>query len=172
MSRRQHLPTLEDPVRLTLALCHEVGNFLAAARLSAHLIGRESDPARIRAGAEDIDTVTTQAGAIVGHLRPLLTDARDCHVHVDPSELLAAVERAVTRPAPHGPLLELRSQGDLPNVGVDADALHHLLVTLVLAAWEASPPDGRIRVAAERARETGSVVDLDAYCGELEAGIG
>jgi signal transduction histidine kinase len=149
VSRRQHLPTLDDPVRLTLALCHEVGNFLAAARLSAHLIGRESDPARIRAGAEDIDTVTTQAGAIVAHLRPLLADAPASRLHVDPREILAALERAVTQPAPRGPVLDLRSQDDLPDVRVDADALHHLLVTLVLGAWEASPPDGRVRVEAE-----------------------
>jgi signal transduction histidine kinase len=149
VSRRQHLPTLEDPVRLTLALCHEVGNFLAAARLSAHLIGRETDPSRIRADAEDIDTVASQAGAIVAHLRPLLTDAPASRFHVDPREILAAVERAVTQPAPRGPLLDLRSQGDLPDLRVDADALHHLIVTLVLGAWEASPPDGRVRVAAE-----------------------
>lgn len=149
MSRRQHLPTLEDPVRLTLALCHEVGNFLAAARLSAHLIGRETDPSRIRADAEDIDTVATQAGAIVAHLRPLLMDDPASRLYIDPCEVLAAVERAVTQPPPRGPALDLHSQGDLPDVRVDADALHHLIVTLVLGAWEASPPDGRVRVAAE-----------------------
>ena len=149
MSRRQHLPTLEDPVRLTLALCHEVANFLAAARLSAHLIGRETDPSRIRADAEDIDTVARQAGAIVAHLRPLLTGARASRLHVDPREILAAVERAVTQPAPRGPVLDLRSQGGLPYLRVDADALHHLIVTLVLGAWEASLPDGRVCVTAE-----------------------
>lgn len=133
---------------LALALCHEVGNLLAAARLSAYLVARETERDEVLACAEDIDTATTQAGAVLAHIRPLLVGKAGVGLHVDPAEVLDAAQRSLEQHSARTPRVELRSAPGLPDVRVDPDALHHLLVTLVLAAWDASLERAPVRLAA------------------------
>lgn len=133
---------------LALALCHEVGNLLAAARLSAYLVARETERDQVLACAEDIDTATTQAGAVLAHIRPLLVGAAGVALHVDPAEVLEAAQRSLQQHSSRTPRVELHAAPDLPDVCVDPDALHHLLVTLVLAAWDGSPEGAPVRLAA------------------------
>ena len=141
-------PEPDDPVDLALALCHEVGNLLAAARLSAYLVAREEDRAEILASAEDIETVATQAGAALAHIRPLLRGDAAARLHVDPAELLEAASRSVEQPSARSLRVETSRAADLPDVLVDPDGLHRLLVTLVLAAWDASPEGGVVSLGA------------------------
>jgi len=145
-----HRPAPGDPVKLALALCHEVGNLLAAARLSAYLVGRESRNEQLAASAEDIETIAGQAGAVLAHLRPLLGDDPAARVHVDPAELLRAVDASLAHSTPRTPSIEIEVRRDLPDVRLDSDALHHLLVTLVLSAWNATPEAGAVRLSASR----------------------
>jgi signal transduction histidine kinase len=160
MPQQPHSPKPGDPVKLALALCHEVGNLLAAARLSAYLVGRETERDQIQASAEDIETIATQAGAVLAHIRPLLVEGEAARMHVDPAEFLRAVEHSLAQQTPRAPSIELTASDDLPDVLVDADALHHLLVTLVLSAWEAAPGGGGVRLSAA-AGEAGVVFALE-----------
>jgi signal transduction histidine kinase len=137
-----------DPVSLALALCHEIGNLLAASRLSAYLVARETEPSEIRAGAHDIETAAAQAGAILAHVRPLLAGADSARLHVEPGQVLEAVRRSVDQHAAGVPELVTEEGADLPDVRVDPDGLHHLLVSLVLAAWDASPEGASVRLEA------------------------
>lgn len=150
MPLQPHRPASGDPVKLALALCHEVGNLLAAARLSAHLVGRESRNEQVAASAEDIETLATQAGAVLAHLRPLLSDDPAARVHVDPAEVLRAVGASLAHATRRRPSIEVVVRHDLPDVHLDSDALHQLLVTLALSAWNAAPEGGVVRVSASQ----------------------
>ncbi len=142
-------PEAGDPVELALALCHEAGNLLAAARLSAYLIARETDQEQIQASADDIETISTQAGAALAHLRPLLVDDPSARMHVDPAEVLRAVDRTLSQQSARAPAVSVDVSEEHPDVWVDADALHHLIVTLVLSAWDAAPSGSEVQVRAE-----------------------
>ncbi len=133
---------------LALCLCHEVGNLLAATRLSAYLVARETEREQVLACADDIETAATQAGAVLAHIRPLLLGDQTVRLHVDPAELLDAAQRSLEHHSTRTPLVEIRPAPGLPDVRVDPDALHHLLVTLVLAAWDASPDGVPVRLEA------------------------
>lgn len=141
-------PRPGDSVQLVLALCHEIGNLLAAARLSAYLVGRDAAAEPVRTSAEDIQTLCSQAGAALAHLRPLLTGSETRPVRVAPEEVLQAVGRSLARGGGYAPLVELTVEDALPDVEVDPDALHQLLVTLVLSAWDAAPEGCRVRLDA------------------------
>lgn len=158
MPPKPYTPRPGDPVELALALAHEVGNLLAAARLSAYLLAREAEPGLARSSAEDVEAVATQAGAMLAHLRLLLAPDAGPRLHVDPAELVEAVARSAAQHTPRSPRVEVEVAADLPDVRVDSDALHHLLVTLVLAAWDAAPRERRVRLVARRASRGGDVV--------------
>ncbi len=141
-----------EPARLVRALGHEVGNLLAAIRLTAHLLGTEAARVgvaeAVRGEAADIEMSAARAGALLAHLRPLLARGRDADRSRLPArELLSGVAAALEE---HGARVELHAADDLPELRVDADALHHVLVMLVLGALERTRPAGVVRIAASR----------------------
>jgi signal transduction histidine kinase len=140
---------------LVLAICHEVGNLLAAARLSAHLLPRigEED----KGMAEALEDLAAQAGWLLSHVRPLLTDDSESRIRVSPSSVLGAVARALRdgSGAASGP--EVQVPEGLPDVRVDPDALHHVLLTLVRSGREAME-GGKETVVSARHSKGGSVV--------------
>jgi len=137
-----------DVTALVLAICHEVGNLLAAARLAAHLAGRE--PVAPDTAPVQIEDLAAEAGALLAQIRPLLA-RRPARTRVAPEQLLKALERALADRA-HGDVrLEVKIPRSLPDVDVDPDAFYHGLLTLALGALEATRPQGRVRVFAQRA---------------------
>jgi predicted dehydrogenase len=93
--------------------------------------------------------------------------------------VLQTGEIEITR---HGTLDTERIQiegSEIGHFGGDEGLIARFVDCVSREALDDSLTSGRIALeshllgfAAERARETGSVVDLDAYCSELEAGIG
>jgi hypothetical protein len=93
--------------------------------------------------------------------------------------VLQTGEIEITR---HGTLDTERIQiegSEIGHFGGDDGLVAHFVDCVSREALDDALTSGRIALeshllgfAAERARETGSVVDLDAYCSELEAGIG
>jgi signal transduction histidine kinase len=140
---------------LVLAICHEVGNLLAAARLSAHLLPRigEED----KGMAEALEDLAAQAGWLLSHVRPLLTDDSESRIRVSPSSVLGSVARALRdgSGAASGP--EVQIPEGLPDVRIDPDALHHVLLTLVRSGREAME-GGKETVVSARHSQGGSVV--------------
>jgi signal transduction histidine kinase len=137
-----------DPVDLVLAICHELGNLLAATRLAAHLLARESRPERVREGADDVEEAAAQAGALLGPARALLARRRPAPVRVAPDEVLRAAEQSLSRIAG----VSVARGTELPDVRIDPDSLHHVLVTLAFAARDVSIRDVRVSVSAARGR--------------------
>jgi predicted dehydrogenase len=93
--------------------------------------------------------------------------------------VLQTGEIEITR---HGTLDAERIQiegSEIGHFGGDEGLVAHFVDCVSREALDDALTSGRIALeshllgfAAEQARETGSVVDLDAYCSELEAGIG
>jgi nitrogen-specific signal transduction histidine kinase len=129
-------------VELVRAICHEVGNLLAAARLSAHLLSRTAEEGE--GMPEALEDLAAQAGWLLSHVRPLLADDRESRIPVSPSSVLEAVARALR----DGPEVEVAE--DLPEVRVDPDALHHVLLTLVRSGYESKEGSKEAVVSARR----------------------
>jgi signal transduction histidine kinase len=136
---------------LLLAVAHEVGNLLAAMRLSAHLLPHAAEPRERARSAREIEQLAAQAGELLAQVRPLVAGTRGRAAAVSPAEVLEGVRRALSdapgaerlavRPAPRG----------LPDVRiVDPDALLHALLALVRGALEASRDHGPVELRARR----------------------
>ena len=138
---------LEDLVR---ALCHDVGNLLAAVRLSAHLLRTDIGELERVSISRDIEDLSAHAGALLAHVRPLLVGASITRTPVSPAEILGAVARAFEEKERGGASLSITRGRNLSDVRLDPDALYHLLLTLVRGALEAAAPAGRVRVAAKQ----------------------
>jgi len=160
MPRRS--PPKRPPVRrrgaspataLVLAICHEVGNLLAASRLSAHLLPRSGEEER--GMAEALEDLAAQAGWLLSNVRPLLADDPKSRIRVAPSAVLDAVARAL-RDGSGAASPEVQIPKALPEVQLDPDALHHVLLTLVRSGREAAKGDKECIVSARRSG--GSVV--------------
>lgn len=133
---------------LVRALCHDVGNLLAAVRLSAHLLSTDNAETDRISTSRDIEELAALAGALLAHVRPLLAGARIVRVPVSPAEVLMALTRALKDRNTGGAALSIARGRNLPDVRVDPDALYHLLLTLVHGSLAATP-DGRVRVSAK-----------------------
>jgi nitrogen-specific signal transduction histidine kinase len=162
-----------SPEDLTRALCHDVGNLLAAVRLSAHLLSNdiaETDRVSI---SRDIEDLAARAGALLAHVRPLLGGDTLARIPVSPAEVLRALARALKDRRMGDVALSIAHGRDLPDIRVDPDALYHLLLTLVRGSLEAAAPDGRVRVSAKHVgrrvilsvADDGRQVDLDEIRG-------
>ena len=166
MRRRRGLPsprvttpialTPADPAKLALALCHEVGNLLAALRLSAHLLARDAAAGPLRAAGADLEAIAVQAAEILAQLRPLLAAAKDADlVRVDPVEALRATARTLANA--HLPAAQVEERGEpAPPVLVEVDALHHVLVALAVAPLQGASAPGHVRLCC--AVEEGEIV--------------
>jgi signal transduction histidine kinase len=160
-----------SPEDLVRALCHDVGNLLAAVRLTAHLDSTEVAGRDRVSASREIEDLAAQAGTLLAHVRPLLAGASIVRVPVSPAEVLTALTRALKDREMGGAALSLARGRNLPDVRVDPDALYHLLLTLVRGALEAAAPDGQVRVSAkQRGRrvilsviDSGRQLDLDEF---------
>ncbi|HME72114.1 MAG TPA: hypothetical protein VKM54_19925 [Myxococcota bacterium] len=144
IGRRKAFPAAE----LVLAICHEVGNLLAAARLSAHLLPHTGE--EDQGMAEALEDLSAQAGWLLSHVRPLLTDDPESRIHVSPSSVLGAVARALRDGSGAASSPEVQVPEGLPEVWVDPDALHHVLLTLVRSGHEAMEGSKETVVSARR----------------------
>jgi len=85
--RRDTMAVRRDPrIALQVAVAHEVGNLLAAMRLSAYLLPASEVRERAR-GARQIEQLAAQAGELLSQVRPLLA-AMPSETAVAPAEVL------------------------------------------------------------------------------------
>ncbi len=153
---------------LVRALCHDVGNLLAAVRLSAYLLSTDNAETDRISTSRDIEDLAALAGALLAHVRPLLAGASIVRGPVSPAEVLMALTRALKDRNIGAAALSIARGRNLPDVRVDPDALYHLLLTLVHGSLSAAP-DGQVRVSAKHlgrrvilsVSDDGRQVDLD-----------
>lgn len=146
---------------LLFAICHEVGNLLAASRLTAHLLTREAADPEHAASSRTIEDLASQAGSLLAHVRILLAGGSTSRVRIASRDLLDAIARPQSRRF-DGAGLRVASRRSAPlAVEADPDAVHQALSALVDSALEAAGAHGSVQVHAERVGEQAGFVVRD-----------
>lgn len=132
-----------------VALAHEVGNLLAAMRMSVHLLPGASDRERAAAAAE-LERWVAHAGELLALARPIIGASRAGRTRVSVDEVLAGVGHVLLEPGElAGPLEISAAPRGVPDLRVDLDALHHVLRVLVRTLL-ATHGEGAITLRAGR----------------------
>ena len=112
---------------------HELGNLLAGIRLTAHFMAGEASAVERTQWGSDVELLITQAGAWVGMLGPLSEGAVET-TRVSPDELIRAVHRSVFDLLGGATKLRIPKGTSAPDVQVESQAVHQLLVLLTSGA--------------------------------------
>jgi signal transduction histidine kinase len=151
---------------LVFALCHELGNLLAAARLEAGLLAADAGAAELATAAERIAEWSARAGSLLALVRPLLAPEAVLLLAADPLDVLDGLRSGLDESSDSRVVIALKSAAQLPGVSLAPELLHHLLLTAIYCGLEAAAPEGRVRVAAE------AEGDSVAFVVEDEGGFG
>jgi signal transduction histidine kinase len=136
---------------LVFALCHELGNLLAAARLEAGLLDPSSGAAELTAAAERISELSARTGSLLALVRPLLEPDAIAVLPSDPLDVLDGLRRGLDESCDTRVAIQLKSAAQLSGVAIAPEVVHHLLLTAIFCGLEASDSAGRVRVSAEAA---------------------
>jgi len=134
-----------DPKELVACLCHEVGNLLAAARLSGHVLSYDPSPTQVANTGTAVEALAAQSGALVGLFGPLLGVSKLRRDRLSPEDLLAALPRALPDALVERVSCDC-SASELPDVSLNAHVISALLLAWVFSACEASPKEAPVRV--------------------------
>jgi len=135
---------------LVFALCHELGNLIAAVRIQAHLLDDELGSKELAVASVEIEDLSARATSLLALVRPLLSPAPADAARVEPFALLATLRQSLEDRGGRGVRIELEPPPELPPVIGDSDVLHHLLLALASHAIEGARPRGYVRLALER----------------------
>lgn len=135
----------KSPNELVFALCHEVGNLLAGARLEASLMETVSDAGSLTRASERISEISARAGSLLALVHPLLAPSDTETLATDPLQILQGLRRGLDASCDERVGIDLDSAAQLPDARIAAEVLHHLLLTEIFFGLEAA---GQARVAA------------------------
>ena len=166
----RELAGLEKREATVFALCHEVGNLVAAIRLNAHLIDEESSGLELATASVEIDDCSTRIRSLLALVRPLLAESPASASGLSPDALVQGVADALDEYGGRGVSIEVQSPGGLPSVPGRLETLHHLVATLAYHAVEEARPRGRVGIRAHRG--DGGVVFSIQDDGPQEEGLG
>lgn len=139
MSARGTQRREERSAEQIVALAHEVGNVLAAVRMSAHLLPDGSARER-RDGAGEIERWVAHAGELLALGRPIVGASREGRSRVSVAEVLEGVGHVLLQPGElPGPFEVASAPRGAPGLRVDLDALHHVLRVLVRTLFSEQP---------------------------------
>lgn len=141
-------PGSTEPNELVFALCHEVGNLLAASRMQANLLTGAEDAASATRAAGTISQLASQMGSLISLIRAILTQPTGSPESLDPLDVLDELQRSVDESCEDRVRFNLRSAVDLPRAVIEGDALHHVLLIAVYSGLEDSGPSGIVSVSA------------------------
>jgi hypothetical protein len=138
-----------EPRELVFALCHEVGNLLAAARLHAHLLAPRAPGEALRDARLGVARAAVRAGALLAQVRPLLAPDTVPPLAVAPGEALRSLQQCLDAGAAARLVVDLGAARELPAVRVAPEVLNALLLDAALLALDASGGRERVRVSAQ-----------------------
>lgn len=139
---------MREPAALVFAVCHEIGNLLAASRLHAHRIGSDRDLRELGRVADTLGQLAARAGSLAAQVRPLLSPPTEERFVVAASDVLDALARGIDESCDARVRIDHASARGLPDVVADPEPLHEVLLTAVYQALDESRPDGLVRVSA------------------------
>jgi nitrogen-specific signal transduction histidine kinase len=135
---------------LIFAMCHEIGNAMAAVRLQAHLLDDELDAKSLALASLVIDDMAARSSALLALVRPVLAESGGASLPTKGDAIFAALARALEEHGGRGASLRFESESDLPEVSADPEVIHFLILAQVFCALEAVQPRGSVRVSAAR----------------------
>jgi hypothetical protein len=119
---------------LVFAIAHEIGNHLAGIRLEAHLLDEDLGVSGLARSSVAIDAGASQAGALLGLLRPLLAPTARRSLGGTSGTCLATLEgvrRQLEEEGLAGHRVELEIRSEDAGRAPAFEGLHALLVLLV-----------------------------------------
>ena len=139
---------LPEATELVFALCHEIGNLVAAVQLEADLLDEAESPRGLAAGAVKIEDLCGQVGGLLSQVRPLLSEGFGTGELVDPEAIVAAASAELEwRGSGHVELSATAERG-LALLDIDPDSLRDLLLALVSAALDPGLDVRRVSLTA------------------------
>ena len=145
--------TKVDAEELVFGLCHEIGNLLAASRLEAYLLRAGAEESEVAHAKQTISRVSSRSGSLLALIRPLLAPATAPLDSLEAMEVLDRLHRGIDDDCAKRVGLDLRAAAELPDVSVNSDALHHMLLTEIYLALDSLPPEGTVSVSARAMKE-------------------
>ncbi len=148
--------------KLAAVVAHEINNPLAGIRTYARLLRRQLTGAdktppsteQLRETDRILEMVDSEAGRCGDIVRNLLAFSRQSGSRFAEEEIAPVLERCrllLNHQAEMLSLtLEVRCERGLPRVVCDAAQVQQLLLALAMNALEATPPEGRVSLAARR----------------------
>ncbi len=140
---------------LVLAVCHELGNLLAAIRLHAAAVIDDPAPAELARVSVEVDDLAGRCGALLAQVRALLPDAEaeadpdaDAEPPASPDAVVAAVADVIEAQGLRGVRFSMDAGEALPPVPIDFGLIHFLLLTQIYGAADAARPRGSVRLSA------------------------
>jgi len=133
---------------LVFAMCHEIGNVVAAIRLQAHLIDEELDAKALALASVELDDLAARSSALLALVRPVLEETKSISLPMKGDAIVIALSRTLAEQGGRGAKLRWDSESGLPEVLADPEVIHFLLVAQVFCALEAVAPGGSVRLCA------------------------
>jgi signal transduction histidine kinase len=129
-------------------MCHEISNLVAAIRLQAHLLDEDLDARGLAVSSLEIDDLSARSAALLALIRPVLSEVVE---EEPPAPISAGViahgfERALVEHGGRGFDIDFEAEAELPEVVIDSEVLHYILLMLAYGAMEAMESGGKIRV--------------------------
>lgn len=146
----RHSATLAVAGRLASGLAHEIGTPLNIISGRAEFI-LQSLPAG-DARSDELNVIVGQIDRISAMIRSLLDTVRPVKPEIRPVALKEVVDRLLLllehTARRHGVALEVSVPGDLPAIRADRNQLQQVLINILMNAFEAARPAGRVHVVA------------------------
>ena len=138
----------DDVDQLVFALCHEIGNLLAASRLEAYLLRTNKDESDLAQASKTISRVAARSGSLLALIRPLLSPSTTLDDTLEVMEVLDRLHRGLDDDCMSRVRLDMKAASRLPDVSVNSDTIHNLLLTDVYLALAFLEPDETVSVSA------------------------
>jgi signal transduction histidine kinase len=159
----RHTATLAVAGRLATGLAHEIGTplniisgeveYIAGNLPAGHRLGEEIDVI-----VEQIDRISAMIRSLLDMVRPVKPEIQAIPLKDVTDRLLQLLEHTARR---QGVTLDVAIPGDLPHVRADRNQLQQVIINIVMNAFEAARPSGRVQVRARRAaRAVGPGVEV------------
>ncbi len=134
---------------LVFAVAHEIGNYLGAIRLRAHLLDEDLDPRALATASVEIDAFAGRAGPLLALLRPLLAPEDVTTQCGHWSVLFTGIRRHMEDEGTRGVVVEIQAPAEADHPAPEADWLHSLLIALIEATLSSVPKKGLIQLGLE-----------------------
>jgi signal transduction histidine kinase len=148
----RHSATLAVAGRLATGLAHEIGTPLNIISGEVEYIAQ-----KLHAGdglREETDVILEQIDRISAMIRSLLDTVRPLKPEIQPVALKDVVDRLLLllehTARRHGVTLDVSIPGDLPLVRADRSQLQQVIINVLMNAFEAARPSGKVQMRARR----------------------